>query len=131
LRQRLTVYVTTVLALFALVSSIFVPDMKRLCVAVSDKGKPDGKLELQYTEFSWYTRSLGLIHECHRYQSNVAYRSYSIHTLGMGVQTVVVDFMRWITVGAGTVLAIIVLISLGIPRRSSANLRRHLADKSR
>jgi hypothetical protein len=49
----------------------------------------------------------------------------------MGVQTVVVDFMRWITVGAGTVLAIIVLISLGIPRRSSANLRRHLANKSR
>jgi len=26
--------------------------MKRLYVAVSGKGKPDGKLELQYTEFN-------------------------------------------------------------------------------
>jgi hypothetical protein len=44
--------VTTVLALFALVSSIFVPGLKRLYVAVSGKSKSDGKLELQYTGFN-------------------------------------------------------------------------------
>ena len=65
------------------------------------------------------------------YQSNVADDLYAIHTMAMGVQTVVIDFMRWITVGTGTVLALIVLISLGIPRRSTVKLRRHLANKSR
>jgi hypothetical protein len=31
-------------------SSIFVPELKRLYVAVSGKGKPDAKLELQIYE---------------------------------------------------------------------------------
>jgi len=65
------------------------------------------------------------------YQSNVADHPYPIHTVAMGVQTVLIDFMRWITVGTGTVLGIILLVGLCIPRRSTASLPRHLAEKSR
>jgi len=39
--------------------------------------------------------------------------------MAMGIQTVLLDFTRAITLGAGAVLAIIVLVSLGIPRRST------------
>jgi hypothetical protein len=49
----------------------------------------------------------------------------------MDVQTVFLDFSRSITVGAAVVLGIIVLASLGIPRRViTATLPRHMAGKS-
>ncbi len=65
-----------------------------------------------------------------RYQGNVADLTDQIHTIAMGVQSVFLDFTRSITVGAGVVLGIIVLVSLGIPRRAIASLPRHQAGKS-
>jgi hypothetical protein len=50
----------------------------------------------------------------------------------MDVQTVFLDFSRGITVGTAVVLGIIVLVSLGIPRRvTPASPPRHLVGKSR
>jgi len=41
----------------------------------------------------------------------------------MGVKEIAFDFMRWISLGAGAALGIIVLISLGMPRRKAASSR--------
>jgi len=49
----------------------------------------------------------------------------------MGVERVVLDFMRWITLGTVAVLGIIVFISLRIPRRKTVSQRRYLAGKRR
>jgi len=49
----------------------------------------------------------------------------------MGVERVVLDFMRWITLGTVAVLGIIVLISFGIPRRKTVSPRRYLPEKHR
>ena len=43
-------YIAEVPTAFRAKSSIFVPELKRLYVAVSGKGKPDAKLELQVYE---------------------------------------------------------------------------------
>jgi hypothetical protein len=48
----------------------------------------------------------------------------------MDVQSVLLAFTRGITVGIAVVLGIIVLVSLGIPRRVIASLPRHQAGKS-
>src|SRR6266498_5948989 len=48
----------------------------------------------------------------------------------MDVQSVLIDFMRWITVGTGTVVGVIVIAGLCIPRRSTVSLPRHLDKKS-
>jgi hypothetical protein len=50
----------------------------------------------------------------------------------MDVQSVFVDFSRGVTVGTAVVLGIIVLVSIGIPRRVIAgSLPRHFVGKSR
>jgi hypothetical protein len=41
----------------------------------------------------------------------------------MGVKDIAFDFMRWIFLGTGAALGIIVLISLGMPRRKAVNAR--------
>jgi hypothetical protein len=49
----------------------------------------------------------------------------------MGVERVVLDFMRWITLGTVAVLGIIVFISLRIPRRKTVSQQRYLPEKHR
>jgi len=49
----------------------------------------------------------------------------------MGIQSALLDFARAITLGAGAVLAILAIVSLGIPRRMNHNVARPLAQKSR
>jgi hypothetical protein len=52
--------------------------------------------------------------------------------MAMDVQIVLLDFSRGITVGTAVVLGIIVLVSVGIPRRVIApSLPRHSLGKSR
>jgi hypothetical protein len=48
----------------------------------------------------------------------------------MDVQSVLLDFSRGISVGIAVVIGIIVLVSLGLPRRVVASLPRHQAGKS-
>jgi len=64
------------------------------------------------------------------YQSNVAEQLCPIHTVVMGVQSALSDFMRWVTVGTGTVLGVILLVCACIPQRSTAR-PRHLAKGPR
>jgi hypothetical protein len=44
---------------------------------------------------------------------------------------VVLDFMRWISVGTGAALGIIVLIGLGMPRRKTVSMRRDIPEGHR
>jgi len=47
----------------------------------------------------------------------------------MSVEEVAVDFMRWVSLGAGAVLGIIILIGLGMPRRKSVSVLQNLPEK--
>jgi len=49
----------------------------------------------------------------------------------MSVERVVLDFMRWITLGTVAVLGVIVFISFRIPRRKNVSQQRHLPEKRR
>jgi hypothetical protein len=63
-----------------------------------------------------------------QYQSNVVRQPHRFHTTSMGVREVLVDFLRWIALGLMAVLALIVIVGIGIPRRTPVTLRRRLHD---
>ena len=42
----------------------------------------------------------------------------------MGVGSVFLDFLQWIAIGAGAVLAVLVVVQLGMPKRSPVVSRR-------
>jgi hypothetical protein len=47
----------------------------------------------------------------------------------MGLDVLFVDFLQRIAVGAGTVLALLLFIRLGLPRRSVIVVNRRTTDK--
>jgi hypothetical protein len=55
---------------------------------------------------------------------NVALTTAELHNVEMGVGKVVIDFLERIAVGAGAVFALLVVIRLGLPRRSRIAARQ-------
>jgi len=55
---------------------------------------------------------------------NLAVQLVPLHTPPMGLDHVLLDFFSRAAAGAATVLIIIFLVGLGIPRRSEVALRR-------
>ena len=55
---------------------------------------------------------------------NVAVAAGELHNVEMGVGKVFIDFLERIAVGAGAVFALLLVIRLGLPRRSRIAVAR-------